>query len=104
MTRTTVQAPRGARALFDRPFHDWSRSDIALARRAIREGWPIDSGDRRRLVAILTVIATHPGRCGARASVAAARALLDADEINMEGEARRGKPRTGPEALKNPSP
>jgi hypothetical protein len=65
-----------------------SREDIRLYCRAIRGRWDVPEGKRQEIVDTLVFAATHPDICGAREMVAAARALLAADRINMEDEAR----------------
>lgn len=68
-----------------------SREDIRMTGQAIRGRWPIRPERRQDIVDVLTTIATNPGACGPRESIAAAKALLDADRINQVEEARAVK-------------
>lgn len=62
------------------------RHDAALARRAIRERWPIS--DEKRAI-VVERLATIVEACDdERATVRAASALLEADKLNMEQEKR----------------
>lgn len=62
------------------------RKTADLTRRAIKERWPIPDGIRATLPGYLAGILEDSE--DARARVAAARALLAADQINMEQEKR----------------
>lgn len=68
-----------------------SREDLRMTGQAIRGRWPIRPEKRQHIIDVLTTIATSPGMCGPRESIAAAKALLDADRINQEDELRQVK-------------
>src|SRR3954447_25850700 len=73
-----------------------SCGDIRMQARAIRGRWPIRPERRQQIVDTLSFIATNPHTCGVREAVAAAKALLDADRINIDDEARQVR---GPELI-----
>src|SRR5438094_8617859 len=61
-------------------------ADVALARRAINERWPIAPDQRASIVEwLVAVVGTTPDD---RARVNAARALIQADVLNLEQEKR----------------
>ncbi len=91
--RQTADGGQGARAN-DAP--DLSRADVRMMGQAIRNRWPIREEMRAKVMDTLTFIALDPINCGFRESVAAAKALLDADRLNMEEEVRQHK---GPEVI-----
>lgn len=62
------------------------RHDAKVIGRAIRERWPIPDDVRASIPLFLGAIVA--GSDDARAQVAAARALIEADKVNMEQEKR----------------
>lgn len=62
------------------------RGDIKLAERAFKERWPISGKYREAIVRRLLAIALSPNS-GKREIVAASRALLQADKMNLEEQA-----------------
>lgn len=60
--------------------------DIGLAEKALRERWPISGKYREAIIRRLLAIALSPNS-GKREVVAASRALLQADKMNLEEQA-----------------
>lgn len=67
---------------------DLSRADTRLIGDAIRGRWPISPRNRKFLVETLAFIIENPDRFDTRIVVNASQALLNADKLNMEQEAR----------------
>ena len=63
---------------------DFSRSDARLFSQAIRGRWPMSEEMRARVVDQLMRLVTAGGDIDPRAQVAAAKALIDADRVNIE--------------------
>lgn len=65
-----------------------SRSGVKMITRALEGRWPIAPETRLKLTRTLAHIIDNPDLFGARIVVNAAQALLNADKLNMEQEAR----------------
>lgn len=63
--------------------------EIRLARRAIKNRWPINAKLRKKVIRQLEGV-LDDGKSDARSLVHASKALLDADRLNMEQEKRDG--------------
>lgn len=61
--------------------------DTRMVERALRQRWPIPEGLRERLPAELAKV-IESRRASHRNKIAAARALLEADKLNLEQERR----------------
>jgi hypothetical protein len=94
---------QGARALVLTPSApetedaEWSRADVRDTAMSLRQRWPLTAARRQQLINALHYIATAPDPwIDPRARVAAAKACIDADRLNLEEEKRNPK---GPEQL-----
>lgn len=62
-----------------------SRSDMLMVRKAARERWPIKPETRAKLAGILDDLASNEGKPD-RTRIAAAKALVDMDRLNLQDE------------------
>jgi hypothetical protein len=104
---TGAAGGQGARALIPNPSQpeaddhaaeaEWSRADVRDAGRALRQRWPLSPERRQQLVDALHFIATtNLIPVDPRARVAAAKACIDADKLNLEVEKRQPR---GPDQI-----